>query len=137
MGDGKLLGRAEQMISAFSAACGSALAECRAIAPTSLPRPSMSQLIQAHVEREAIERAAGNHGDGMIVHEKKEFVGAAAMIDPRFGFEARTENGWTRLRKLHFVEGRRAPPRTWLDFIKHDHRRSPDEMGNAGNLVQS
>ena len=137
MRDGKLPGRAEQMISAFSAACGSALAVCRAIAPTSLPRPSMSQLIQSHVEREAIERGAGNHGDGMIVQEEKEFIGAAAMIDPGFGFQTRIENGWTRLGKLYVVAGRRAPPRTWMDFIKHDHRRSPDEMGNAGNLVEN
>ena len=97
----------------------------------------MSQLIQSRVEREAIERGAGNHGDGMIVHEKKEIIGAAAMIDPGLGFETRTENGWTGLGKLHFVAGRRAPPRTWLNFIKNGHRRSPDEMGNAGNLLHN
>jgi len=105
--------------------------------PTSLPRPSISQLIQSHVEREAIERGARNHGDGMIVQEEKEFIGAAAMIDPGFGFKARIENGWTCLGKIHFVAGTWAPPRTWMDFIKHDHRRSPDEMGNAANLVHN
>jgi len=71
----------------------------------------------------------------MIVHEKKEFIGAAAMIYPGFGFKTRIENGWPRLGKFYFVAGRWAPPSTWLNFIKNDHRRSPDEMGNAGNLV--
>jgi hypothetical protein len=97
----------------------------------------MAELIQPRVEREAIERGPGNHGDGMIVQEEKEFIGAAAMIDPGFGFQTRIENGWTSLGKLHFVLGRRAPPRTWLDFINHDHRRSPDDMGKAGNLVEN
>jgi hypothetical protein len=73
----------------------------------------------------------------MIVHEKKEIIGAAAMIDPGFGFQTWTENGWTGLGKLYLVTGRWAPPPTWLNFIKNDHRRSPDEMGNAGNLVHN
>jgi hypothetical protein len=52
----------------------------------------MPELIQPHVEREAIERGTRDDGDGMIVHEKKEFIRARAMIDPWFGFKARIEN---------------------------------------------
>jgi hypothetical protein len=91
------------MILAFSAACSIAIAKSRAIARSlswgnSLPRRSMAQLIQPHVEREAIERGTRDDGNGMIVHEEEEFIGARAMIDPWFGFEARIEKRWTRLR---------------------------------------
>src|SRR5438445_13501069 len=61
----------------------------------------------------------------MVVQEEAELVGPAAMIDPRFTFQARVEDGRPRFGEIHFDAPASASPHALVNFVEHNHWRTP------------